>query len=288
MVSKMKQKPAHTIAGCFLLFLNILPAIGTTPDPREPSAASNSTLMILAQPKLQTLSNLSPVKIAKPSGEPQKFQVELINDPHKLPLEAIIGLMGGLLGVGLGFGLTAGYDLWKEARKAKTIKEALLKELLTNLHTIPFKRDIISKMTAALNRAEVLPGESVPFSSSIYDSHISSFTAKVNALERNSLHVIYSSLKQIDSMMAEYHRSIMGAINSESFDDVVEMERANLRSIVLQLGVVEKLMSKHLAGTPEDVLYIEVPYEDLKKKMIVDAVTGRAQADPATRDPRLP
>lgn len=55
---------------------------------------------------------------------------------------AIIGLIGVVLGVFLG----AGYEEWKSRRNRKTLKEALIEELRSNLQMVPQKKDIVEQI----------------------------------------------------------------------------------------------------------------------------------------------
>jgi hypothetical protein len=57
-------------------------------------------------------------------------------------IEAIIGLIG----VVLGFGLSTGYQELKERRERKKHKAALMEELRANLHMIPQKRQTITNV----------------------------------------------------------------------------------------------------------------------------------------------
>lgn len=69
-------------------------------------------------------------------------------------IEAIIGLIG----VVLGFGLSAEYQELKEGRERKKHKGALIEELRANLHMIPQKRQTISNMMNELQQGRMLLG----------------------------------------------------------------------------------------------------------------------------------
>jgi hypothetical protein len=57
----------------------------------------------------------------------------------------------GLIGVVLGFCLSAGYAEWKSRQNRKEMKAGLLEELRANLQMVPQKRDIFEKIIANLN-----------------------------------------------------------------------------------------------------------------------------------------
>jgi hypothetical protein len=119
----------------------------------------------------------------------------------------------------------------------------------------------------ALAKGQVMPGESVPFCSTIYDNHLSTLSAHLSILERNSLHVIYSSLGIVDSTMKTAVESVMRAVDSETFKDVVGLERTKLQDLDKVMNVTEELIQKHLTKAPVDVLHLAIPYEKIRGEL---------------------
>jgi hypothetical protein len=137
-------------------------------------------------------------------------------------------------------------------------------ELKANLYGLPQKRHILNQMLGALSKAELLSGESVPFSSKIYDAHFATVSAKLTVQERNSLHVIYTSLMMIDSTMKTATEKIMDKYDSEAFKDIVALEKGKLHDMKKVMDVTEQIIQKHLAGTPVDVMHLGSDYEKVK------------------------
>jgi hypothetical protein len=183
--------------------------------------------------------------------------------------EAQIGLVGVVIGALIGFGLTVGHSEWTEWRLRKRVDAALASELAANLRIIPQKRDILRKMLDALSGCKILPGESVPFCSAIYGGHFQIVSAHMNINQRNSLHLIYSSLAMVDSSMKSCDEAIIGAYDSAGLKDIVQLWSGKLKDLLKVLDVTEAIIQKHLTGTPTDVLNMGLDYEKVKAARFV-------------------
>lgn len=176
----------------------------------------------------------------------------------------------GLIGVFVGFVLAVGHQELKEWLQRRAMKAALLAELKSNLHMLPQKRDIIRQIIQNLSVGKLLPGDSVRFSTAIYDAHYSALSWRYSDRERNSLHVIYEYFRTADSTLASYSDHIVASLESESLNDIIGIQTARMTDIANVLNIAEKLISDHLADRPEDVFQIAKEYKEIK-----DAKFGR-------------
>jgi hypothetical protein len=160
----------------------------------------------------------------------------------------------GLIGVILGFCLSAGYEEWKTWRNRKEMKTGLLEELRANLYMIPQKRDILQKIISQLSEGRLLPGASVRFLQVFYETHLPSIFHHLDIQERNSLHVLYEYFRIIDWLLETYADRIVEAMGTEKVNDCIRLYSAMMSDALDTLNLAEKLIKKHLDGKPEDVL----------------------------------
>ena len=169
----------------------------------------------------------------------------------------------GLIGVALGFGLGVGYEEWKLRQKRKEMKTGLLEELRANLYMVPQKRDIVQQIISQLSKGRLLPGISVRFLTVFYEAHFSSIFSELSVKERNSLHLLYEYFRVVDRLLETYADRIVESIGTEKADDYVKLYLAMMNDIIKLLNLVEKLITKHLEGKPEDVFYSGEDYVKL-------------------------
>ena len=172
--------------------------------------------------------------------------------------------ISGIIGVCVGFALAVGYQELKEWRHRKAMRAALLAELKSNLYMLPQKRDIISQILQNLSAGRLLPGDSVRFSSGIYEAHYPTLSWRYSDLERNSLHFIYERFRIIDSTLHGYSDHIVESLQSGSLKDIIGIQTAKMTDIAKELNVAEKLISEHLANRPADVLHLSKDYKEIK------------------------
>jgi hypothetical protein len=172
--------------------------------------------------------------------------------------------MFGLIGVFVGFVLAFGGQELKEWLQRRAMRAALLAELKSNLHMLPQKRAIVRQIIENLSARRLLPGDSVRFSTAIYEAHYPTLSWRYSDLERNSLHVIYEYFRTVDSTLAGYSDHIAESLQSERLNDIIGIQKAKMTDIANLLGVAEGLISKHLAGGPADVLYLAKDYKEIK------------------------
>jgi len=170
---------------------------------------------------------------------------------------AILGIMGILVGVVLGFSLNTVWEAWKERRKRKQMRNQIPAELETNLLMIEQKRDILNQIIIHLENQEVLTGISVRFITTFYDTHIQQLYPYYSAKERHSLHFIYQSLKAIDSVMHTFEQELMQHLALGFVKDPFEHYASRMKELLQRVNLTEDLLRQHLAGEPVDVLHIE-------------------------------
>jgi len=168
-----------------------------------------------------------------------------------------------LIGVAFGFGLGVVYEEWKLRRKCKEMKTGLLEELRANLHMVPQKRDIVQQIISQLNESRLLPGTSVRFLTVFYEAHFPSIFSDLNVKERNSLHLLYEYFRVVDRLLETYVDRIFESMGTGKAKDFIRLYLAMMNDILKLLNLVEKLITKHLEGKPEDVFYSGEDYVKL-------------------------
>lgn len=176
-------------------------------------------------------------------------------------LEAVIGLVGVLLGFGLG----AGYEEFKERRNRKRYAAAVNAELKSNLHTIPQKLDTINNMVAALDRGELMPGPAVRFSRSAYDAHLPTLASHLGDIERNSLHLIYEYFRVTDHLLDNFASDVGQALGTEQVHARVSLAKTMLSELPYLLDLTASLTEQHLAGTPRNVYHLDLSYDEVRQ-----------------------
>ena len=164
---------------------------------------------------------------------------------------AIIGLIGVVLGVCLG----AGYQEWKSWQNRKKLKTALLEELRANLQMIPQKRDIVEQIITKLNDNKLLPGSCARFIRVFYKTYFPSIFPDLSVKERNSFHILYEYFRIVDWLLDNYSERIVESMGTERVDVYIKLYLAMMKDIMNLLNRTGKLITKHLEGKPEDVLY---------------------------------
>ena len=163
----------------------------------------------------------------------------------------------GVLGVLFGFILTAGWEAWKEHRKRKQMVSQIPAELKANLHMIEQKRDTLTQIINHLKNRKVLTGIGVGFITTFYDTHIHQLYPYYSAKERNSLHLIYQSLKTINLIMHTFEQELIQHLALKLIDDPYDHYVTRMTELLNAMNRTEKLIGRHLDGDPVDVLYIE-------------------------------
>jgi hypothetical protein len=170
----------------------------------------------------------------------------------------------GLVGVFVGFLVSAGWTEYKDWRCRSKLKKGLMQELRTNLYMIPQKRDILKQILNALAQGQLLHGEGVHFQKKLYLEKYKILMNELTQIERNSLHYIYESFRILDSEMAEYANNIMDNVDSQHIQKFIKRYSLQFKDLLENLNDVENSIKKHLQGNPIDVFHINKNYEEVK------------------------
>lgn len=175
---------------------------------------------------------------------------------HSPMIEAIIGLIG----VVLGFGLSTGYQELKDRRQRKNHKGAVMEELRANLHMIPQKRQTISNMINELQQGQMLPGPAVHFSRVFFENCFPSVASSLTVTERNSFHLLYEYFRVVDWLLDTYADRILEVTATEEVHNRIQVALAMLGDLKNLLAIIEDLAQMHLSGKPKDVFRSEEDY----------------------------
>ena len=170
--------------------------------------------------------------------------------------EALIGL----LGVVLGFGLSTGYQEWRDKKQRLKLKVALNEELRGNFHMLRQKREIVEKTLEFLANGRFLPGQHVRFPRGFYEAHYPTLLPELTIRERNSLYVLYEYFRVIDLIMDTYTDRIVEARGTEKELDYMELYSAMLQDLLQLMDLATTIASNHLKGKPDDVFYSDFTY----------------------------
>ena len=169
----------------------------------------------------------------------------------------IISSVVSVICVFIGFVLVAVWEKYREWDNRHTLKRQLLEELRANLHMISKKRLIIQSAINSLRAGNLVSGECVAFCTTMYNNHYPSICEHFTLIERNSLHVIYEHFRVIDTMLSNYAEQVVQSIIAQK--PMYGRAIAELGDLLQNMSILEGLVTKHLAGKPEDVLDLLLP-----------------------------
>lgn len=184
----------------------------------------------------------------------------LVSSGDSTLIKAVLPLVGVFVGFTIG---ELSRILRERSRRTRLCKQ-IRDELKTNLHFIPQKKDILQKSLRAMQSAEILDTNSIPFCDTIYEGHYSEIAPFLSALERNVIHVIYHGQGIIQKCMDGYEPELR---SQESVKQIALMNifRIKFQDLVKQLGTQELLIKSVLDGSPIDVAHLGMDYAELKK-----------------------
>ena len=170
----------------------------------------------------------------------------------KLKPEAVVGLVG----VALGAALAKALDRWDEKHERAQSKAELWQELNANLRYIPLRQRFLQRLLGYLIEGQLLPGESVPFSSVVFKQHFPRIADILTERERTLIHFIYFRLSVVDKELSKYADDVIG--NASTSNDAKALLREfyinKFRDLKEGLGKTESQIKSLLAGDPIDVL----------------------------------
>ena len=166
----------------------------------------------------------------------------------------IFATLGGTV---LGFILGEGNRILTRRRRIKGLKKLIVAELLAIRSQIPFKRDIVHQMVAALDQQQMLGGASVRILNTGYRQHITELYEHLSPKQRHCLHVIHERLANADSFLDSFESEALQAIENKVITDPYDALKVRLANYLENYNVVDKLIQSYLENRPIDVFYVE-------------------------------
>lgn len=174
-------------------------------------------------------------------------------------MEWISGIIA-IVGIVIGFGLGEVSRWIRGLLRIKKLKVLIEDELKAIKYQIPQKRDIIRKIVDAIDNRELLGGSSVRFLNAGYQTYFAEINEHLTPKQRNCIHLIHESLKNIDVGLFCFEEEFRSALNDPAVTDPYFASKAHLQDYLSSLDVVHKLIESYLNGKPIDVFYIEQPF----------------------------
>lgn len=179
-------------------------------------------------------------------------------------MDALIGIAGVILGFALG----AFYQEFRDWRRRKRLIVQLRDELKANLYVLPQKRATIQSILEHLEARSILPGDSVPFCTAIFDSHYSEVAPFLTQKQRNLLQVVYSNLSTVDHTLSSFEPAVRAATPGEGEQREMISFTNRFRDLLDALEQQESLILSFQDDVPIDVFYLDMDYDQLKQAKI--------------------
>ena len=167
-----------------------------------------------------------------------------------------------LMGVTLGFTLNVIWQYLRSLINRRRKRKSIESELGTNKGLIPQKIDHLKKIQEALENKEILPGDTVHFSSYLYDNHIGEIGQFLSTDQREVLHVIYGSLKIADRFLENFLSNFFEARSSHQFVSPFSTYSIMCSDLVERCQLIEEMIYEYLNGE-----YRKVTWENLNPKV---------------------
>ena len=158
-----------------------------------------------------------------------------------------------IIGVILGFGLGELSRIIREWKRRRKLKRALFDEIETNNHLINQKKDNLRQIIEALDKKQVLRGESVHAATTIYDSYFPKIIDCLAPILRDNIHIIYGHLKVNDSFMDQYYSSITMDIQRGVLANPWASYKKQFTDICNSYILIQNLINDIIAQKPQDV-----------------------------------
>jgi len=162
-------------------------------------------------------------------------------------------IVGVLLGTFLGEGIR-----WVRKKKRRRDLKAIVREELNCIkQQILQKNHMIAEIITALNKREILSGDSVPIMDTAYRRHIGELYEHLTLKQRNCLHVIHERLRSADELLSSFEPRISDEVLrlGASVQPYVKYKTL-FKDHQESYDVVTKLIDSYLANEPEDVFYV--------------------------------
>ena len=160
-----------------------------------------------------------------------------------------------LAGVALGFALSSLWEILRERLALRRKTKAIDAELKTNLGLIPQKIDHLANVQKALKAQAIVPGQNVHCATFLYDAHIGEVGYTLSQPSRESLHVIYESMKVIDRFLDDLFSDFIQSKASGQIAHPFEAYASMCSQLIERARLVNDMISEHLKGHPRKVTW---------------------------------
>jgi hypothetical protein len=159
----------------------------------------------------------------------------------------------GLIGVVIGFGLSIGYEGWKNYSRKKMLLQALRSEIESIIKQIPSFIDLCIQAKESLQQRQVLPLESVRATTVIYDSYFAEIVPELEIEERNVIIVAYERVRVADAFRWDFKDRFFRDLNEKSLNNPIEVYKKLLQDMIVGYLETTELLLSYLQGRPIDV-----------------------------------
>lgn len=189
---------------------------------------------------------------------------EIIKLLDKPVIAAILGVIIGLLG---GEVVRSVREILTERKLLYSLKE----ELKSNFFLIRQKQRMVKSIVNYLKDGKLLPGVSAQTMTIIYDNYYATISKKLNALERDNIHIIYEHLISADKFLNSYEERLVNelGLSNLSMNEILSPERHKefIRKDIQKGKVIKKYIA-HLNDINENYeLNKGLIYNFLNKKL---------------------
>jgi len=160
-----------------------------------------------------------------------------------------------LLGVVLGFGLNALWQILRDALGRRRRRQSIEAELRTNLGLLPQKIEHLQNARRALNKRKLLAGDNVHFATYLYDTHIGEVAQHLSSAQREVLHVVYQSMRVVDRVLDDLVSSFVQTRSSGQLSKPFEAYAGMCAEMADRCELVSAMVKEYLAGEPRQVTW---------------------------------
>ena len=167
--------------------------------------------------------------------------------------DKLLSIIGVLLGVIIGFLLSVIYEIVKDKQSSKKKKNVIRNELNTNLGFIPQKIDHLENLKKSLEEKTILPSQNVHCTTYLYDIYIGDIGGQLSKNERESLHVIYESMKVVDKFLDDVFVQFINLRMSEQLAEPFETYIGMCDGLINRCNLIQDLIKEYLNGNPRKI-----------------------------------
>jgi len=160
-----------------------------------------------------------------------------------------------LLGVVLGFGLNALWQILRDGMGRRRRTRSIEAELRTNLGLLPQKIKHLQNAQRALDNRKLLAGDSVHFATYLYDTHIGEVAQHLSSTQREVLHVVYQSMRVVDTFLDDLVSDFVQKRSSGQLAKPFKAYAGMCAEMADRCRLVSTMISEYLAGEPREVTW---------------------------------